>query len=161
MTEKDKLKLGIGFTSLYGIHLLANLDMHMDADHFNVTSHNVGAYLDGYIEHVADEARQAGELHFIRPMFEFLIACSRDEIKALQIGDVQNWGDVTFGGAVICGMSDDEWKLIFEYTRQRLFGLPPMTDDEKRKVKEEVTIIDESLDDFRARMRAEGRLPAP
>jgi len=36
-----------------------------------------------------------------------------------------------------------------------------MTEEEKARVKREVTFVDESLEDFRRRMREEGRLPDP
>lgn len=153
-----KLELASEFTTWCGQLLLGYLDEEMDADYFNITPENVGKYLDVGIENVADQVGEVGELPLVRPMLELLIACNRDDIKAFGIG-VDNVADLTFPGAVICGMPEADWKLIFEYTRQRLFGLPPMTEAEKLEVKEEVTIIDESLDDFRARMRAEGRLP--
>ncbi len=157
-----KLRLSIGFTSRYGNILLSTLDLKKDADYFTVTADNVARYLDGSIVNVEDEAREAGEFAFIRPMLEFLIASTRSEIQALRIGSVQDWGDLTLSGAVLGGMLDEEWMLVFEYARQKLFGLDsPMTEDEKRKVKQEVTIIEESLEDFRARMRAEGRIEPP
>jgi hypothetical protein len=155
-----KLELASGFTTWCGQLLLGYLDEEMDADYFNVTPENVGQYLDIGVDNVADQVGEASELLFVRPMLELLIACNREDIKAFGLG-VDDVADLTFPGAVICGMPDEDWKLVFEYARHKLFGLPPMTDAEKQAVKQEVTIIDESLDDFRARMRAEGRLPAP
>jgi hypothetical protein len=156
----EKLELAIGFTSLYGIMLLGNLDMEKDADYFNVTPETVGRYLDAGVANVREQGAEARELHLVRPMLELLISLDRNDIKALGIG-ITGWAELTLEGAVLGGMPDEEWKLVFEYARHKLFGLPPMTDAEKQAVKQEVTIIDESLDDFRARMRAEGRIPGP
>jgi len=155
------LKIATGFSSRYGI-FLGGLADALDAAPVNTTDVNLDDYFPGALEDLEDEAREAGEFSLIRPWLELLIACSKKDLQEIGIPYVRSYSDVTLPHPGIGALPEAQWRHVFEYMRQKLFHLDkPMTDEEKARVKREVTFVDESLEDFRKRMRAEGRLPDP
>jgi len=155
------LKIGTGFSFRYGI-FLGDLADARDASPFDPSGIDLDDYFPGSLTTLEEEARGAGEFSIIRPWLELLIACSWRDLQAMNIPYLSSHADITLPHPGIDAMPEDEWRHVLEYMRQKLFHLDkPMTDDEKARVKREVTFVDESLEDFRKRMRAEGRLPDP
>jgi hypothetical protein len=153
------LKIATDFSIRYGI-FLAYLADSMDGDPCDLTTENVADFFPGTLETLEEDARAAGEFSVIRPWLELLIACSSKDLQAMGIPDVRSHADITLPHPGIGGMPKDQWRTVFEYMRQTLFHLDaPMTEEEKARVKREVTFVTESLEDFRKRMRDEGRLP--
>lgn len=149
------LALPLDFSLLYGL-ALATLAEYQDAAPFDPSREELGPYLDGGVQFLAEEAEEADELPFVRAWLEFLIASSDADIRALHIGRAQGIADIVLPHPGIDAMPIDEWHHVLEYLRQKLFHLDaPMTEEDKARIKREVTISTESLDDFRARMRAE------
>ena len=155
------LKIATGFSLRYGI-FLGDLADAQDAAPCNPTDVDLDAYFPGSLATLEEEARKAGEFSIIRPWLELLIACSEDDLSGMGITYLHSYGDITLPHPGIDAMPERQWRHVFEYMRQQLFHLDnPMTEEEKARVKREVTFVDESLEDFRKRMRAEGRLPDP
>jgi len=126
---------------------------------FDPSSEDLGPYLDGGAMMIEEEAREHREFGIVRPWFEFLIASTDADIKALGIGSAQSIADIVLPHPGIDELPLSEWHHILEWMRHKLFHLDaPMTDDDKARIKREVTIVDDDLDEFRARMKAAGRL---
>jgi len=160
-SEAAVLKIATGFSLWYGLYL-GDLADARDAGHFNPTDVDLDEYFPGSLETLAEAARAAGEFSIVRPWLELLIACSEKELAAMGIPYLGGHADITLPHPGIDAMPERQWRHVFEYMRQKLFHLDkPMTEEEKARVKREVTFVDESLEDFRNRMRAEGRLPDP
>ncbi len=148
------LALPLDFSLLYGL-ALATLAEYQDAAPFDPSREDLGPYLDPGVQFLEEESQDAGEFHLIRPWLELLIASSNADIRALHIGRAQGIADIVLPHPGIDAMPIDEWHHVLDYLRQKLFHLDaPMTEEEKAQIKREVTITTESLDDFRARMRA-------
>lgn len=152
----EKLEIAFSFSEATGMMLLGTLDAEMAGGNFNVSERNVGAFLDTSADFLKEEAEEAKELGIVKSWLGFLVALSPDEARALRGG----YSNLTFSEMGISAMLDEEWQLIFRYAYKRIFNEePPTTPEEKAKVKAKVTITDtEKVDQFRARMKAEGRL---
>jgi hypothetical protein len=149
------LVLPLDFFLVYGL-AFATLAECRDADPFDPSREELGPYLDGGVQFIEEKAEENDELPFVRPWLEFLIASSNADIIAFGIDGVGGLSDVIFPHPGVGAMPIREWHHVLEYLRQKIFHLDaPMTEEEKARIKREVTISTESLDDFRARMRAE------
>lgn len=155
------LALPLDFFLVYGL-AFATLAEYRDADPFDPSREDLGPYLDGGVQFIEEKAEENDELQFVRPWLEFLIASSDADIIALGIDGIGGLSDVILPHPGVDAMPIPEWHHVLEYVRQKIFRLhAPMTEEEKTRVKREVTITDESLDDFRARIRNGGPPPGP
>lgn len=151
------LNIPLAFSIFYG---LAFGELAEGQDHAPFDSENVDVtpYLENGAVFIEENASEHRELGIVRAWLEFLLASTHADVRALAIGRAQSIADIVLPIPGAGGLRLDEWHHILQWMRHRLFGLPPMTDEEKANAKREVTIIDEPLADFRARMRAEGHL---
>ena len=155
------LKISVDFSIRYGMYF-GGLADELDAAPFNPTDVDLDDYLAGGADTLEEEARDAREFSIVRPWLEFLIASTDQDIRDLHIPNFKKIADVVLQHPGVGAMPPDQWEHVLEYMRQKIFHLDkPMTPEEKAAVRREVTLTDESLDEFRTRLRAEGRLPDP
>ncbi len=152
------LALPLDFFLIYGF-AIGDLADTRDVDPFDpsrLSRTELARYLDNGVQFIEEKAEENDELRFVRPWLEFLIASSDADIIALGIDGVGGLSDVILPHPGVDAMPIPEWHHVLEYMRQKLFHLDaPMTEEEKARIKREVTISTESLEDFRARVRAE------
>jgi hypothetical protein len=150
------LTIPLAFSLFYG---LAFNDLAIEQDYapFDPSSEDLTPFLENGAAFIEENAREHHERGIVRVWLEFLIASSNTDIAALGF-DVRGISDIVLPHPGVGALPLSEWHHVLQWMRHRLFDLPPMTDDEKAKVKREVTIIDEGLPEFRARMKAEGRV---
>jgi hypothetical protein len=151
------LKISWEFSIRYGL-AFSTLADEQDYAPFDPSSRDLAPYLGGGAQMIEEDAGEQRELGIVRAWLEFLIASTHDDIYALRVGRAASIPDIVLPHPGVGALPLDEWHHILQWMRHRLFGLGPMTDDEKAKAKREVTFVDETLADFRTRMRAEGRL---
>jgi len=152
------LKISWEFSIKYGLGF-SDLADERDYAPFDPSREDLWRYLENGAVSIEEEAREHREFGIVRPWLEFLIASTDLDIKALGIGNAQGISDIVLPHPGVGALPLREWHHILEWMRQRLFHLDrPMTDAEKAQIKREVTIVDETLAESRARMRAEGRL---
>jgi hypothetical protein len=160
--QATTLALPLDFFLVYGF-ALGDLADTLDVDPFDPSRRDrsdLARYLDSGVQFIEEKAEENDELPFIRPWLEFLIASSNADIRALGIDGVGGLSDVILPHPGVGAMPIPEWHHVLEYLRQKLFHLDaPMTEEDKARIKREVTISTESLDDFRARMRAQPHRP--
>ncbi len=113
------------------------------------------------IQFIQENATEHREFSLVRPWLELLIASSNKDVQAFGIGTVQGLSDIVLPHPGIDAAPIEHWHVMLEYVRQTLFHLDgPMTDEEKARVKREVTISgdDITLAEFRAQRAAAGLL---
>lgn len=151
------LRISWEFSINYGL-AFSTLANEQDHAPFDPSSEELAPYLEGGAQMIEEEAGEHRELGIVRAWLELLIASSDDDIFALRIGRAASIADIVLPHPGVGALPLAEWHHILQWMRHRLFGLGPMTAEEKAKVKREVTIVDTDLAEFRTRMRAEGRL---
>jgi hypothetical protein len=156
--QATTLALPLDFFLIYGF-AFGDLADTRDADPFDpsrLSRAELAAYLDNGVQFIEEKAEENDELPFVRPWLEFIIASSNADIRSFGIEGIDRLADVILPHPGVGAMPIREWHHVLEYLRQKIFHLDaPMTEEEKARIKREVTISTESLDDFRARMRAE------
>jgi hypothetical protein len=155
------LSISVEFSLLYGHHLAFFIALQ-DAEPFDPRKADLGYSLDGAAETIEEDARDAREFSLIRPWLELLISCSSSDVRNFGIPGVHRLSDAIAPLPGAGGMPDDNWEFVLEYIRQRIFKLDAaMTSLEKVRAKADLALSNETLEEFRARMRREGRLPDP
>jgi hypothetical protein len=154
-------EIPLDFSESYGLHF-SWFAIQRDSERFDVMKVDLERYLDGCAWALEQEAREEGEFDLLRPWLEYLIASDNKSILALGIECVGGLSDLILIHPGIDTLTIPQLHHVLEWVRQRLFKLDkPMTEAEKERVRREVKLTFEPLDEFRARRRAAGHLPEP
>ena len=154
------LQLPVSFSIFYGL-AFSNLANERDGSPFDPSKVDLAPYLDDAAQILEEYGTENREFSLIRPWLELLIASSHADVRAFGIRGVQGLPDIVLPHPGVDALPIGEWHHVLEYVRQKLYHLDgPMTDEDKARVKREVTIsnADVRLEDFRARRSAEGLL---
>lgn len=154
-------EIPLDFSLSYGIQF-ASLAEPREYEWFDPLKVDLAPYLDACVSGLEANAREEGEFDLLRPWLEYLIASDDKSILALGIENVFGLSDLVLIHPGIGTLTIPQLHHVLEWVRQRLFKLDqPMTEAEKERVRREVKLTFEPLDEFRARRRAAGHLPEP
>lgn len=155
------LMISIQFSQFYGMCMTSFADAR-DAEPRNPRDMDLDYELEDVVAEIVETAQKHREMSLVQPWLELMLTIPDEEVLALRVPNVGAFPDAILPHPGVDSMPREGWQLVLEHIRQKACGAAgPMTSEQREHARRELRLVDEPLEEFRKRMRAEGRLPDP